>query len=436
MTPLLLVLAVLPPVLQGDGGVADEKFQRRLTPTVDVVNSAAPSVVFIQTERWQGVQNWFGWRQQRVTGSGSGVVILKEGFIITNYHVIKGAKKIQVSFDKQYDTEEYPAQVVSFVEQEDLALLKINRTSDFPTVPLGTSSDLMPGETVVAIGNPFGQTNTVSVGIVSGLHRNVQIPTEGLAFDDLIQTDASINYGNSGGPLLNINGELIGINSAINAEAQNIGFAIPVDRVKSVLEEQLLSPTTASAWYGFEVDGGDHLQVATVVPGSPAAEEGLKPGDCIVAVDGKPVTNQDTYRIARISLSPVQSVDLTVERRGSTRTLRMKAWDRKDGILYERVGIRVDKVGVGTNVFLRVTQLRPDGPAKSLGLEVGDIILAVRPRIGSHFRAWRLVSREAFVALIGELAAGAPLEFSVYRDVNENGHLERDEEHEGVLILD
>ncbi len=436
MTPLLLLLAAVPPALQVVDDGADEKFQRRVTPIVEVVESAARAVVFIQTERWQGVQNWFGWTQHRVTGSGSGVVILKEGFIITNYHVVKGAKTIRVSFDKQYDPEEYPAQLVSSVEEEDLALLKITRDHDFPTVPLGTSSDLMPGETVVAIGNPFGQTNTVSVGIVSGLHRNVQIPTEGLAFDDLIQTDASINFGNSGGPLMNINGELIGINSAINAQAQNIGFAIPVDRVKSVLEEQLLSPTTASAWYGFEVESGDHLQVAKVVPGSPAAEAGLKPGDCIVALDGKPVTNQDTYRIARISLSPARQVELSVERRGSTRTLRMPAWDRKSGILYERVGVRVEKVGIGNNVFLRIVQLRPEGPAEALGLAVGDIIRAVRPRVGNNFRGWILVSREAFVALIDELPAGTPIEFSVYRDVNGNGYLERDEEHEGVLVLD
>src|SRR6185503_6834892 len=123
-------------------------------------------------------------------------------------------------------------------------------------------------------------------------------------FDDLIQTDASINFGNSGGPLLNINGDLIGINSAINAQAQNIGFAIPVDKVKSVLDEQLLSPDTASSWFGFEVESGDHLQVAKVVAGSPAADAGLKPGDCIVSLDGKPVTDQDSYRLARITLPP------------------------------------------------------------------------------------------------------------------------------------
>jgi serine protease Do len=433
MLPLLLVLAAASPAPQD----ADERFKRRVTPIVKVVDQASPAVVFIQTERWQGVRDFFrGYMEQRITGSGSGVVILKEGFIITNYHVVKGAKTIQVSFDKQYDSDEYPATVVSFVEQEDLALLKINRQSDFPTIRLGTSADLMPGETVIAIGNPYGQTNTVSTGIVSGLHRNVQMPTEGLAFDDLIQTDASINFGNSGGPLLNINGELIGINSAINAQAQNIGFAIPVDRVKSVLEEQLLSPDTASTWFGFEVDSGDHLQVAKVIPGSPAAEAGLKPGDCIVALDGKPVTNQDSYRLARITLSPVQEVELAVEHRGTTRTLRMRAWERKVGILYERVGLKVDKVGVGQNIFLRVTSVRPEGPADVLGIKAGDVISAVRPRLGASSRAWRLVSREAFVALIAELPEGASVDLEVYRDVNDNGRFERDEAHEGFLILD
>lgn len=257
-----LLPASLPAPQETQPVSAEERYRRRITPITQVVDSATPAVVYIVTEGQTVASDFFGRLiPQRFSGSGSGVVILKEGFIITNYHVVEKASPggIKVSFDKRYDETEYEAELVSWVKQEDLALLRIRGERDFPTVPMGTSSDLMIGETVVAIGSPYGQTHTVSSGIISGLHRNVDIPNAGLRFGDLIQTDASINFGNSGGPLLNINGELIGINSAVNSQAQNIGFAIPVDRVKAVIEEQL-TPT----WLGFEVEPGDHLKVASV----------------------------------------------------------------------------------------------------------------------------------------------------------------------------
>ena len=254
---------------------SDEMRKRRITPTVTVVQAASPAVVYIQTGATRPVRDIFGRIfSKEYGGAGSGVVIRKEGFIITNYHVVRNADRITVNFDKAFDETDYKATVVSFVEDEDLALLKIQGTRAFPTIPLGRSNDLMAGETVVAIGNPYGQTITVTQGIISGLHRNVPIPQENgrvLEFPDLIQTDASINPGNSGGPLLNLNGELIGINTAMNIQAQNIGWAIPVDRVRSVLENQLLSPETAPAWLGFEIEPGDHLCIAKVIPGSPAA---------------------------------------------------------------------------------------------------------------------------------------------------------------------
>ena len=247
LTALLCCCAL--PELQ-DVQSAEEKLKRRITPIVQVAESASPAVVYIATDKQVNVRAGYALYEQHISGAGSGVVILKEGFIITNYHVIKDAQKIAVYFNSQLDEPPYPADVVSFVPQEDLALIKIRCDHDCPTIPLGTSADLMPGETVIAIGNPVGQTHTVSQGIISGLHRNVQIPELRLQFSDLIQTDASINFGNSGGPLLNINGEMIGLNSAINVNAQNIGFAIPVDRINRVLQDQLLSPDTAAAWLG------------------------------------------------------------------------------------------------------------------------------------------------------------------------------------------
>ena len=440
MLSSLLLLALSPFATQDRPSLAvDEKFKRRITPIVEVVEASAPAVVYIQTDLGVKEQRDIFGRifRQQMSGAGSGVVILKEGFIITNYHVVRGAQRIVVTFDKQYDEQEYPAQLVSYVEQEDLALLKITRGRDFPTIPLGTSSDLMLGETVIAIGNPYGQQHTATDGIVSGLHRNVPIPAAGLEFADLIQTSASINPGNSGGPLININGELIGINAAMNVQANNIGFAIPVDRVKAVLEDQLLSPDTASTWLGFDVEPGDHLQIAKVVPGSPAAQAGLQPGDCIVSVEGRPVARQEEYNLARIALPTQRTIELRVERDGRTRKVQMTPWDKVDGILYQHLGLKVDVVALQNAPYLRVSELRPDGPAAELGLEAGDLLDAMRVvRRDARTRPLRVVSRENLAQLVSMLPPGTSIEMDIYRDLDRDNRYEREELHRGSLAVE
>ncbi len=414
--------------------------QGRITPIVLVARDASPAVVYIQTGGAKPVgMNIFGRLvTQQFTGSGSGVVIHKEGFLITNYHVVKDATQITVSFDREHDEGTYPAQVVSFVEEEDLALLKIDGDKDFPTIPLGTSSDLMLGESVIAIGNPYGQTHTVSQGIISGLHRNVQIPAAQLTFDDLIQTDASINPGNSGGPLLNVFGELIGINSAMNVQAQNIGFAIPIDRVKQVLEEQLFSPQASSAWLGFDVDPADqHIQVRDIVPGSPAYTAGLRDGDCIVGLAGQIVASQEDYRIARIGLSPSREVDVRVERAGKSREVRMAPWGRLDGLLYQHLGIRARNRDGGWNGNrVLITELRPDGPAAKLGLKIGDVLDAVRVQGGTRRQSFQVDSVEVFARLVQQIPVGTTLDIAILRDVDGDGRLTRNDEHRGSLVLE
>jgi len=412
----------------------EEKYKRRVTPVVEVAEAAAPAVVYIQTELRQDVQDWWGRVVSMKTGagSGSGVVIMKEGFIITNYHVVEGASTITVSFDKRYDENEYKAEVISAVKQEDLALLRIRGEREFPTLPMGTSSDLMIGETVIAIGNPYGQTHTVSEGIISGLHRNVNIPNNGLHFDDLIQTDASINFGNSGGPLLNINGDLIGINSAMNTQAQNIGFALPIDRIKSVLEEELM-PT----WLGFDVEAGDHLKVQNVVAGGPAAQAGLKVGDCIVSLNSRPVVKQEDYRLARVGLTSLPEVEIQIERAGKTSTKRLKVWDRPNGILFERMGLKGEKFGLGNGSFVRVTEVQAEGPADKLGIQVGDVIDAVRPNalIGGHQRALTVSSPDQLAWLVSELPANSEIYLDLYRDLDKNKRYTPEELHRGLLTL-
>jgi serine protease Do len=439
MLPLLLLAFAQGKSLAPAPDVAEMR-NRRMTPIVRVYERAAPAVCFIQSSGERGQQDIFGRIfAQRFGVSGSGVVIRKEGFIITNYHVVRDAKEILVTFGAEYDDATYKAAMISYVEKEDLALIKIQRDRDFETIPLGTSDDLMPGETAIAIGNPYGQTISVNAGIISGLHRNVPIPQPGgsvLEFPEMIQTDAAINGGNSGGPLLNINGELIGINTAMNSQAQNIGFAIPVDRVRSVLENQLLSPETAPAWLGFEIEPGDHLCIAKVVPGSPAAKAGLRPGDCIVAVAGEKVVNQDEYRVARVNLAPLQAAELQVESKGSKRRVRLEPWDREDGVLFERFGARVNTKVFPRGVWLRIREIRPGGPAAALGLEPGDLIDALKPSSGGRMSPRWVDNPESLAALVSTLPKGTDLVMDVLRDADKDGNYTSQELLRGVLTLE
>jgi serine protease Do len=447
LRPRLIVPALCASALLGTGffvgsataekDQAQELLLRRITPIVEVARDAMPAVVFIRNEGIQERRDLFGRMfSQEFQGTGSGVVIRKEGFIITNYHVVSGAKKLLVSFDSAVDPKTYEADVVGERKEEDLALLRIRGDHDFPTIPIGKSSDLMLGETVIAIGNPMGQTHTVTQGIISGLHRGIKIGTQwgNLAFDDLIQTDTSINPGNSGGPLLNINGQLIGINNAMNPNAQLIGFAIPVDHVMQVVNEQLLSPDAARAWLGFEVQAGDAVLVGKVVAGSPADQAGLRSGDCIVAVAGAPVQSQEDYRLARVSLSPAREVELKVERGGMSRTLRLAPWDNYEGTLYERVGLKVETVENRHGSYVRIKEVRADGPGAEIGLKVGDVIDAVQPVGRVRVDSYHVHSRQLFGLLIGDLEPGTKLKMDVYRDLDGNGY-EEDELFRGTLTV-
>lgn len=436
---IAFLAALLP--LQGLPQDPTERFQRRVTPEVEVVQATRPAVVFIQTNGSVPVR-WFGQTvgENRFAGMGSGVVVKKQGFVITNYHVVKDAQSISISFAQDVPDSDvqstYRAELVSFVPEEDLALLKIvtnDPKQEFPTIPLGTSADLMLGERVIAIGNPYGQTHTVSGGMISGLHRHIQIQQAGLQFDDLIQTDAAINQGNSGGPLLNINGELIGINSSVDQRAQNIGFAIPVDRVKSVLQSRLLSPEAARTWLGFEVD---NLQVSKVVPGSPAFDSGLRTGDCIVAINGQKVATGDDYRLARIALPRGTDVELRYERAGSVRTVKLTPLDASDGIVFQRMGIQCQEVHIGQERAVQLMDVAPGSPAAELGLQIGDIFSAIAVQVGRRPPAYRIRSKEDLAELLTQYAPpGTQLEVEIFRDLDHDLALDRSELHRGKLTV-
>jgi S1-C subfamily serine protease len=272
----------------------------------------------------------------------------------------------------------------------------------------------MPGEPVVAIGNPHGQTYTVSTGIISGLHRDVAVPQRGLHFRGLIQTDASINRGNSGGPLLNIRGELIGINSAMNEAAENIGFAIPVDRVKQVLTD-VLFPQARASWLGFEVAEDDTLRETYVTPDGPAQQAGICERDVVLAQDGEQVTTNEEFVHSRLQVEPNSPVRVDVRHAGKDEVRELVAWPPLDGILFERLGITVNERRVRDQVFVQVDRIRTGGPADQIGMLPGDLVPALRPDVRRGTRAYRIQDREVLAALVAHLDRDTFVELDVYR---------------------
>jgi serine protease Do len=276
-------------------------------------------------------ERFFGEEMQREfkqPSLGSGFIIDKEGYVVTNNHVIEDADQIKV---KLGDEKEFDAQVIGRDASTDLALLKIKSAQDLPVVKLGDSAQLKVGQWVVAIGSPFGLERTVTAGIVSAKGRVIGSGP----YDDFIQTDASINPGNSGGPLINLKGEVIGINTAIVASGQGIGFAIPIDLAKGIIAQlkaggevtrgwlgvaiQDVSPEMAD-YYGVEAKKG--VFVADVFKGDPADAAGIKPKDIIVEVNGQKVetTRQLTSLVADIPVG--QTAKVKVLRDGQPRTLQ------------------------------------------------------------------------------------------------------------------
>lgn len=438
LAPLLLQESDEPPVLRDYAFASEEERNKaRWTPEVEVVRLVGPSVVYIESTRPQMVLNPFSMRRVRkeAVTSGSGVVILPSGYIVTNHHVVgDDATRITVQFDPETDEQIYEAELVSYVAAADLAVIKIEGEKEFPVVRRGTSSDLWIGERVLAIGSPFNQKLTVSAGIISGLHRDLTIDTQdgrSLSFTGLIQTDASINPGNSGGPLLNILGELVGINTAVNPAAENIGFAIPIDRVEEVLREHLLDPSASKAWLGFEVDEAGGFCVTRVVAGGPASVAGMEEGDKVVAVAGKPVLEVDDYRLPLLRLLPGEPIALRIDAGGGERDLELRGWDKIDGTTFDKLGMTVEPIVLGSQRTVRVHHVALGGPAAAIGLQAGDILDAVR--IGRARQAWRLNSRASLAMLASGLEPGTQLEIDILRDENQDSRISREELYKGVL---
>ena len=270
-------------------------------------------------------------KAKRQMSLGSGVIIDKGGYILTNNHVVKDADEITV---KLANKKEYKSRVVGIDPKTDLAVIKVNADEDLPVAVLGDSDALKVGEWALAIGNPFGLDHTVTVGVISATGRSdVGIAT----YENFIQTDASINPGNSGGPLLNIKGEVIGINTAIIASGQGIGFAIPINMAKKVIDDLIKRGKVTRGWLGVGIQPltpelakslglslEEGVLINRVMPKSPAEAAGLKEGDVITSVDGKKITDSRQLQRMVAELEVGRVIELGLLRDGKPLRVKLK----------------------------------------------------------------------------------------------------------------
>lgn len=302
----------------------------RKTPVVEAVQKVQPCVVSISSEkkaastsRWpfSAEEN----QRPRVSGMGTGVILDGRGYVLTNFHVVDKVQGIEVHL---FDGTVYPARLLQHDEGMDLAMLKMEAGRPLPAITIGTSSDLMVGESVVTIGNAFGYENTVSVGIISALNRNVTLSDEQV-YHNLIQTDACINPGNSGGPLINIDGELIGINVAVRSGAQGIGFALPIDEVKRSAVEMMSTRRLAATWHGLvagETVNSPERKVVLVdvQAGSPAEVAGFRPGDHVVRVGDLGVKTSLDIERGLLDVVPGRQAQVLIRRGGQEQALALE----------------------------------------------------------------------------------------------------------------
>jgi len=395
----------------------------------DVAKTVMPAVVNIRTEsrqRAQDLSEFFGGndlfdrffgqpesrgqgqgqrppREQVVQAAGTGFIIDKAGFILTNNHVVEGATKIKVSLYGEDEDQEYDAKVVGRDALTDSALIELTEKPNhtLPEVKFGDSAQMQPGDWVMAIGNPFGLAHTVSVGVISALERPFVV-AEGRSAQ-VLQTDAAINPGNSGGPLLNLRGEVIGINTAIYTDARQqgnigIGFAIPTNTVRELLPQLRtgkitrgrigvsVQPIPREAVDEFGLKDRKGALVTSVAPGSAAGKAGLEPGDVILAFNGKPVSSRDELVRMVVGTAPGSTVPVRIIRDRQERTLN---------ITVEQLDLEAETVARGNGP-------EPD-PAQETSSGFGITLQNVTPDIA---RRLRLEDRRG--AVITDVEQGSP----------------------------
>jgi S1-C subfamily serine protease len=400
VSTILITLALALQSASSPAGVS------RRTPVVRAVERVAPAVVNISAEQVteQRISPFGGLirdpfferffedfdvpelrRRVKSTSLGSGFIVDDKGHVLTNAHVVERAAKIRITLS---DKRSFPADRLASDPNSDLAVLKIRDAAGLPQIQMGTSRDLMVGETVIAIGNPFGLSHSVTTGVISATRRSLR--TEGREYRDFIQTDASINPGNSGGPLVNIEGEVIGVNTAIVQAAEGIGFAIRIDKARRILSDLLEFGRVHGVWMGVDVQtvtsklaralGMGEMPgvvVTRVEKDGPGAKAGLERGDVITSLGERVVEDEGTFRAAvddagrgaslvLKGLRDAKPIEMTV-------ILTEPPPDLADRLLERSVGLRLAVKPRG----IVVSEVRAGSPAEQAGLRPGDLILKI-----------------------------------------------------------
>ena len=397
----------------------------RRTPLVLAVERARAAVVNINAQEvvrapaaddpWSLFFRGGRGRDQVRTSLGSGFVFDERGFVLTNYHVVARGSRIQVGFE---DGSDYTARVVGTDPGGDLAVLKIQGEKKFPAAPLGSSADLLLGEPTIAIGNPFGLNQSVSMGVVSALHRPVH--AEGRSYYDFIQTDASINPGNSGGALVNLRGELVGVNSAILSRSGGnigIGFAIPVNMVKGVMDQLIkygqvkrgvlgvniynVTPDIAKEFGLTESSGA---LVAGVAPGSAADRAGVKTGDIITSINGANMRDAGELRNTIGMLRVGDKVDIGLLRDGKSRKVTALIAERSELETANAVdinkGLEGAELGDAPDGGVLVKTVQEGSPAAQNGLRGNDLIVGVGRTRVTNTKSFKAAAKNANVLVL------------------------------------
>lgn len=425
----------------------EDDFQSlRNTSRTRIVAQALKSSVNIHTEKRQKSLDvvFSAGRSSKINGMGTGIVIDERGYIVTNYHVVQDVERLRIT---TYDGNEYDARVLAYDSRQDLAIIKIEPREKMTVATMGSSSDLMLGEDVIAIGNAYGYESTVTMGIISHKSRNVEVSAE-QPYENLIQIDAAINPGNSGGPLLNADGEVIGINVAIRAGAQRIGFAIPIDAARKTIARLINIERHHQTFHGIRAidfkNGRDRkLIVQSTQKDSPADKAGIEDGDVIIKSGETVIVDGADLERSLFGKAPGEKIEIVVQRNDEQETLTLeiaalsrsqirpgrqrvpslsvstktlvtsrvadKSW-RFLGVKLGKIPNEISLAGQPYTGGLQVTDVRSNGPAFIKGIRKGDIL------VGLHI--WETTSDENIDYVLNhpQLRTIGPLKFYIVRN--------------------